>query len=150
MKVIFLKDIPSKAKAGEIKEVTPGYARNFLLPKGLATTATAAGVEQVEAQFQREAQRQILSQTQLAELAQSLEGKEIRLKARAGIKDRLYGSITSSDIANELRRLTHLNIDKRKIELKEPLHQLGIYELTVKLAKDLEPKITVIVEEEEA
>jgi len=150
MKVIFLKDIPNKAKAGEIKEVTPGYARNFLLPKGLATAATAAGVEQVEAQFQREAQRQILSQTQLAELAQSLEGKEIRLKARAGIKDRLYGSITSSDIANELRRLTHLNIDKRKIELKEPLHQLGIYELTVKLAKDLEPKITVIVEEEEA
>jgi hypothetical protein len=83
-------------------------------------------------------------------LAQQIEGKEVSIKAKAGAKDRLYGSITSADIAAELSKSSGLVIDKRKIELEEPLRSLGNYEITIRLAKDIVPKIKVSVTEEEA
>ena len=86
---------------------------------------------------------------EIVELANQLEGKEVILKARAGAKDRLYGSITSADIADELKNSTGLTIDKRKIEIAEPIHQLGSYEVAVRLAKDVVPKIKVTVIAEE-
>jgi hypothetical protein len=83
-------------------------------------------------------------------LARQLEGKEVILKAKAGAKDRLYGSITSADIVSELSNTTGLVVDKRKIELEEPIRQLGSYEVAIRLAKDIVPKIRVSVTEEEA
>jgi outer membrane biosynthesis protein TonB len=81
-------------------------------------------------------------------LAQQIEGKEVNIKAKAGAKDKLYGSITSADIASELSKSTKLDIDKRKIELEEPIRQLGSYEVVIRLAKDIVPKIRVSVTEE--
>jgi large subunit ribosomal protein L9 len=148
MKIIFLHDVPGKGKAGEIKEVADGYARNFLLPKGLALLATPTVVRTAEIKREQEMRREARTEAELVELAHLIEGKELNLKARVGPKERLYGSITNSDIARELERLTGFNIDKRKIELKEPIRQLGSYEVAIRLGKDLMPQIRVIVEED--
>ena len=149
MRVIFLEDVSNVAKAGEIKEVANGYGRNFLIPRKLALLASSPDSSQIEAQ-RKAAQKK--TGEGLATLAQQLEENEVTLKARVGAKDRLYGSITSADIAAELESATGLAIDKRKIELAEPIHQLGSYEVAIRLAKDIVPriKVTVTAEEKEA
>ncbi len=143
MKVIFLEDLPKVAYAGEMKEVADGYARNYLIPKKIAVIVKPGTVNVVAA-------RQVKMVTALEELAGKLEGVEVNLTARAGTKERLYGSITAADITAELNRITGLDIDKRKLDLDKPIHQLGIYEIAIKLAKDIAPKITVYVTGEES
>jgi len=147
MKVIFLQDVPQVAQAGQIKEVADGYARNYLIPRKLAALAQSQAVSQVEGKVKK---LEIRLTAEMTELAGQIEGKEISLKAKAGAKDKLYGSITSADIAAELQSATGLEIDKRKIELEEPIRQLGSYEIALKLGKDITPKIKVTVTEEEA
>lgn len=146
MKVVFLQDVPNVAKAGEIKEVAAGYGRNFLIPRKLAALVSPQAMSQAETSIKTQAG----TNEELVELAGQLEGKEVSLKAHAGAKERLYGSITSADIAAELESATGLVVDKRKIELDEPIRQLGSYELTIRLGKDITPKIKVSVIEEEA
>jgi large subunit ribosomal protein L9 len=146
MRVVFLQDVPRVAKAGEIKEVADGYARNFLIPRKLALLARPQALSQLVTVQRTEAREN----TELMALAQQIEGKEVTIKAKAGAKDRLYGSITSADIAAELNKSTGLDIDKRKIELEEPIRQLGNYEVAIRLAKDIVPRIRVSVTEEEA
>ncbi|MAF86019.1 MAG: 50S ribosomal protein L9, partial [Dehalococcoidales bacterium] len=145
MKVIFLKDVSKVAKAGETKEVADGYGRNFLIPQKLALPVSPAAVNMVAAQRRK----QVQIGSELAEMANQLEGQEIILRARAGAKERLHGSITSADIASELQNRTGLEVDKRKIELAEPIHQLGNYDIGIRLAQDIMPKIKVVVVEEE-
>ena len=149
MKVVFLQDVPNVARAGEIKEVASGYGRNFLIPQKLALLASSPAISLVEAQRKISAHNQQQTGAELAELANQLEGREVFLKARVGAKGRLYGSITNADIAAELESATGLVIDKKKIELAKPIHQLGSYEITIRLAKDVIPKIKVTVTEEE-
>jgi len=148
MKVVFLQDVPHVARAGEIKEVADGYGRNFLIPKKLALLTTPEAISQAETRDKKIEEAHL--NAELIELAHQLEGKEVSLKARAGAKDRLYGSITSADIASEIKDTAGLVIDKRKIELDEPIRQLGSYEVVIRLAKDIIPKIRVTVTEEEA
>jgi large subunit ribosomal protein L9 len=148
MRVVLLKDLPGKGRAGEIKEVSNGYAKNFLLPQGLALAATPMVVNQVESRLQKERKEEILNRDKLVELAQKIEGRAISLKARAGTGERLFGSITAADIAEELSGAIGSIIDKKKIDIEKPLRQAGSYEVTVKLAGDLKPQITVVIEEE--
>lgn len=145
MKVIFLEDVPSVAKVGDIKEVADGYGRNFLLPRKLALLAEPQVVKSFAEQLKVKALSQAQTEAELVELANQLNGKEIVLEAKAGSKDRLYGSITAADIAAELEKTTGLSIDKRKIELGELIHQVGNYEVAIRLAKDIVPKIKVTV-----
>jgi len=149
MKVIFLQDVPNVARAGEIKEVASGYGRNFLIPQKLAVLASSPAVSLIEAQRKINARNQQQTGAGLVELANQLDGREVFLKARAGAKDRLYGSITNADIAAELESTAGLVIDKKKIELAKPINQVGSYEVTIKLAKDVIPKIKVTVTEKE-
>jgi len=149
MKVVFLQDVPNVARAGEIKEVANGYGRNFLIPHKLALLASSPAISLIEAQRKISAQNQLQTEAEAAELANQLDGREIFLKAQAGAKDRLYGSITNADIAAELESATGLVIDKKKIELAKPIHQLGSYEVSIRLARDVIPKIKVTVTEEE-
>ncbi len=150
MKVVFLEDVPKVAKAGEIKEVADGYGRNFLIPKKLAVPATPGVFNQLEARRRTQAKKQAQIEAELIELAKKLAGKEVILKAKAGAKDRLYGRVTSADIAAELKRAFGVAVDKRKLELAEPIRQLGSYEVSIRLGKDITPKITVTVTEEGA
>jgi large subunit ribosomal protein L9 len=146
MKVIFLQDVPQLAQAGQIKEVADGYARNYLIPRKLAALARPQAVSQIEIKAKK---MEAHLAAELQELAGQLEGKEVSLKAKAGAKEKLYGSITSADIAAGLKKVTGLEIDKRKIGLEEPIRQLGSYEVAIKLGKDIMPTIRVNVTEEE-
>jgi large subunit ribosomal protein L9 len=148
MKVVLLEDLPGKGKAGEIREVSRGYARNFLLPHGLALVATPTVIKQVESRLEGERLEESIDRDKLVELAQQIEGREIRLKARIGAGERLFGSITAADIAEELSRAIGSVIDKKKIDVEKPLRQTGSHEVAVSLASDLKPQITVVIEEE--
>jgi large subunit ribosomal protein L9 len=148
MKVVFLEDVPNVARAGEIKEVASGYGRNYLIPRKLALLADAQAISQVEAQRRMKARQQAESESELQELGRELDGREVTLKAKVGAKDHLYGSITNADIADELKNSAGLVVDKRKIELAEPIRQLGSYEVSIKLAKDIVSQIRVTVVEE--
>jgi large subunit ribosomal protein L9 len=149
MKVVLLEDIPGGGKAGEIKEVSKGYAKNFLLPRRLALVATPTVMKQVESRLEREKLEESIDREKLVELAQQIEGREIRLKARMGAGERLFGSITAADVAEELSRAIGSVIDKKRIDIEKPLRQTGSYEVAIKLASDIKPKITVVIEEEE-
>jgi large subunit ribosomal protein L9 len=148
MKVVLLEDIAGTGKAGELKEVSKGYAKNFLLPRGLALIATPAVTKQVESRLERKKLEETVDREKLTELAQQVEGKEIHFKARLGGGERLFGSITAADVAEELSRATGFVIDKKKIDMEKPFHQTGSYEVAVKLAGDIKPKIRVVIEEE--
>lgn len=146
MKVIFIQDVSNVAKAGEIKEVADGYGRNFLIPRKLATLmSNSSVVSNLEALLRIRAKNEEQLKGELTELAEQLDGKEVSLKAQVGTKDRLYGSITSADIAAELESTTGVTIDKKKIELAEPIRQLGTHEVTIRLAQDITPRIKVTI-----
>ncbi|HEX79013.1 MAG TPA: 50S ribosomal protein L9 [Dehalococcoidia bacterium] len=150
MKVVFLEDVADVAKSGDVKEAADGYARNFLIPRGLAALTTSQVTSQLEFQLASQSKKQARAAEKLAAMAKQLNGSEITLKAKVGAKDRLYGSITSADIAKELTRTSGITIDKRKIELSEPIRELGIFEVAIKLGKDALPKIKVTVEGQES
>jgi large subunit ribosomal protein L9 len=148
MKVILLQDVEGLGKAGDLKNVANGYARNFLLPRRLAAGATP----QLLANHQ---QRIAAEQRKLAKIAEQNQQQADRLsqvsltfKARVGRQGRLYGSITSQDIAAGLRDSEGITIDRRVIELPNPIRALGTYQVPVKIAQKLEPKITVNVIDE--
>ncbi|MBI2860670.1 MAG: 50S ribosomal protein L9 [Chloroflexi bacterium] len=147
MKVIFLEDVPKVGKAGQTKEVANGYGRNYLIPKKLAMPATAEASRLVQAQIKARALIQAQTEAEMMALARELEGREIIVKARAGADDKLYGSVTNADIAAALDSAGYA-VDKRKVELEEPIRQLGAHEVEVKLSKDLSPRIKVVVERE--
>jgi large subunit ribosomal protein L9 len=149
MKVVLLKDMPGKGKAGEIREVSKGYAKNFLLPRGLASIATPTVIKQAELRLEKEKLEESIDREKLIELAQQIEGREIRLKARIGGGERLFGSITAADVAEELGHAVGSVIDKKKIDIDKPFRQTGSREVVVKLATDIKPIITVVIEEEE-
>ncbi len=150
MKVVFLKDVSSKAKSGDIKEVADGYARNFLIPKGLASIATPDAMKKAQDQEQGKIRRKEKLHDELSELAQQIEGKELHFKAKAGEKGRLHGSITTANIAGQLADVVKAEIDKKKIMLKEPLRQLGEHEVSIEFSKDVIAKIKVIIEEDKS
>lgn len=149
MKVIFLQDVPNVASAGQVKEVADGYSRNYLLPRKLAVVATPAELNKLEAQRQADARRQARSEQEAEALAQTLQGMTLVFKARVGDKDRIYGSITSSDIASELKKLSGHDVDKRRIELEEPIRELGSHQVSIKLTKNVTADVSVVVEKEE-
>ncbi len=146
MKVILLKDISERGKAGEVKEVAKGYARNFLLPQGLALVATPAAMKRVELELRGGSVQEGLDRAKLAKLAEQIDGREIHFQAHVGADNRLFGSITAADIAEELSGVIGSSIDKRKVDIDKPLRQVGSYEVNIKLAKELEPRITVVIE----
>jgi large subunit ribosomal protein L9 len=148
MRVILLQDVEGLGKAGDLKDVANGYARNYLLPKRMAAGATPqllANYQQRIAAEQRKLEKQVDQNQQQAE---RLGQVTLTFKARVGSQGRLYGSITSQDIAAGLRESEGIAIDRRKIELSDPIRALGTYMVPVKLAQKLEPKITVNVVDE--
>jgi len=149
MKVVLLQTVSGLGEVGDVTEVADGYGRNFLIPKGLAEFATPALLKRAEEQRRSGERRHLMEGTEMAGLAQTLEGLEVTIKAKAGAKDRLYGAITSADIADEVQRITGQDIDKRKIVLDEPIHRLGEYDVLVRLSKELVPKLKVVVVEEQ-
>ena len=145
MDVILLEDVARVGRAGEVCKVAPGYARNHLFPKGLAVLASEGVLKQIEQKREVEDKRLRQLEAEARELASELEGLTLTIRAKPGEKDRLYGSITSSDIAEALEKETGRSIDRRKLELEEPIRQLGTYTVPVRLLPDQTPSIRVHV-----
>lgn len=147
MKVIFTQDVKGTAKAGEVKDVSEGHARNFLIPRGIAMEANAANLKILEDKKKSEAKKAAKIKAEAEELGVKLESKTVTLKAKSGEGGKLYGAITAKEIAQETKKQTQLEIDKRKIEM-EPIRSLGTYNLVVKLHPEVSAKLKVHVTEE--
>ena len=149
MKILLTQDVESLGKTGEIKKVPDGYARNFLIPKGLAVLATEGAMRQVQLQRKVQSKVQRRAEEEAASLAEILWQLTLTFKAKAGEKDKLYGSITSADIVEALERQTGRAFDKRKVQLKGAIRELGEHRVPIKLMTNIMPEITVVVEREE-
>jgi large subunit ribosomal protein L9 len=149
MEVLLLKDVDGLGLAGEIKKVADGYGRNYLIPRGLVSLATPGAIRQAELQQQSTARREAKELSEAQALAQLLDGVSVTFQARAGELDRLYGSITNVNIAEALEKKVGQEVDRRKIDLEEPLKELGTHAVTIRLAAEAEAKVTVVIEREE-
>ncbi len=149
MEVLLLKDVDRLGKAGEIKKVSDGFARNFLYPQGLAVAATPGAIKQAEALREAQAKRKAKELNEAQTLAQKLDGLTVTFQARAGESDRLYGSITNSHIADAIQEQAGLQVDRRKIALEEPIKELGNHAVSIRLAASAEAKITVVVQRDD-
>ena len=145
MKIVLRQDVPKLGEAGTIQEVKPGYARNYLIPQGMAVLATAGEIKTAEHNAAVKARKIAKQEAQLQSLADKIAGKRLEFTARAGEGGRLYGSITAGDIADELAKLVGEEIDRRKVVLEDPIRQLGEHAVTVHLVGRLRPAITVAV-----
>lgn len=147
MKVILLKDIKGVGKAGEVINASDGYARNFLFPKKLAEEANNANLHVLN-QKNEAMRRKKLEETEAAQkLADSLKGKQVKLFAKAGEGGRLFGAITSKDIADAINKEFKINIDKKKVNT-ETIKQLGNYEIELKIYPEVSAKINVFIVEQ--
>lgn len=149
-KVLLTEDVPNLGLAGEVHTVAGGYARNYLLPRGEAVLATAGAVRQAE-EIRRTAMRKRAQERASAEDQAELIGKqELIFEVRAGENDRLYGSITSTDIAERLEDKLGFEIDRRRILLDQAIRELGIYEVTTRLMPEVEAtfKVAIVRQEE--
>jgi large subunit ribosomal protein L9 len=150
MKVILTQTVPGLGEAGAIKEVADGYARNYLLPKKLATTATRGSMKQAEAQAGVFARRASKAASEAQQAASAVEGKTVTIRARVGSENRLYGSVTAADVADALQQQYGIQLDRRKIELGEAIHRTGTYSATADLGQGVSTTFTVEVAPEVA
>ena len=148
MKVVLIQDVPNLGKAGEIKEVADGYGRNYLLPKGYASLATKGLIKQAQERAEAQKKRDIKNRNEAEQLAQRLNGQTIRFTVRVGELDRLYGSITNADLAEKLQQQLGVEVDRRKIDLGDPIKRAGVYSVPVRLASGVEARLNVVVEGE--
>ena len=146
MKIILTKDVQGTGKAGEVKDVADGYARNFLIPRKLAIPASGGALKTVEQRKAAEEKRAATEEASARALADRLTSSPVVLTARVGDQGRLYGSITSADIADQLSAHLGQPIDKRKIDLDEPIRQLGTHEVTIRLHRAVSATVKVDVQ----
>ncbi|MCK6076630.1 50S ribosomal protein L9 [Paenibacillus silvae] len=147
MKVIFIKDMKGQGKKGQVKEVSEGYAQNFLLPRGIVRLATEGNMKTLDNQNAAEERRKQEEKAEAEVLAKKLEAEVTELKAKAGEGGRLFGAITSKQIAEALSK-KGLKVDKRKIELEEPIRTLGVTQVNVKVHPEVKATLKVQVTEE--
>ncbi|WP_405175331.1 50S ribosomal protein L9 [Paenibacillus sp. FSL H8-0261] len=148
MKVIFIKDVKGQGKKGQVKEVSEGYASNFLLPRGLVRPATEGNVKTLENQAAAEQRRKDNEKEEAQQLGNKIDELTLTMKAKAGEGGRLFGAITSKQIAETLASTQSISIDKRKIELGEPIRHLGVFQVSIKLHTEVKATLKVQVTEE--
>lgn len=148
MKVIFLQDVKGKGKKGEVKNVADGYAHNFLIKKGLAVEATSANISALEGQKKKEKKEAAEELKSAKELKKQLEEITVELSAKSGEGGRLFGSVTSKQIADALQKGHQLKVDKRKIELNDAIRSLGYTNVPVKLHPEVQATVKVHVKEQ--
>ena len=148
IEVVFVEDVLPKYRAGDVRSVAGGYARNYLIPKGFAVPATLEHRKRIgnirkvaDAKREREA-------VALQDVAAKLEGLQLTVKVRAGEQGRLYGSVTSFGIAGIIKESTGVDVDRRAILLSEPIRELGVFNVSVRLHQDIIPTVHVTVEDE--
>ena len=145
MKVILLTDVKGMGKKDEIHNVSDGYARNFLFPKKLAVEATPGAAKEIERKRAAERQREMERRQEADKKASSLRGKVIAVVAKGGSQGRLYGSVTSAEVAAALEKQHGVKVDKKKIDLSETIRSVGEYECVIKLYPEISARMKVVV-----
>lgn len=145
MKIVLRQDVPKLGEAGTVRNVADGYARNFLIPKGMAVVATPGELKTVENNQRAQARKIARQEEKLQSLSDRISGQRLEFIARAGEHGRLYGSITSADVAERLSAAVGEEIDRRRIVLDEALRTVGDHTVTVHLVGRLRPQITVAI-----
>ena len=148
MKVILQKDVKNVGRKGDIVEVAEGYGRNFLLPRGLAVEASSGNVRHVKELKQVEAAKNARELQQAQALGAKLDGKVVKIAAKVGGAGKLFGSITSQELADQVKRQLAVDIDRRKIDLKEPIKSLGSYSVTARIHPEVHVSFKVEVVQE--
>jgi len=148
VKVILKQDVQKLGVAGDVKDVARGYARNYLIPRGIATAATSGAVKEFERRRGAQARREARDSARAEALAERIAGLVLTFEAKAGEKGRLYGSITSVEIAEALGREVGEQFDRRKNITIEPIRELGEHVVPIRLTADIVPEITVVVKPE--
>ncbi len=145
MKVILLQDVKGSGKAGDVVKVSDGYARNMLLPKGLAKEATEGNIRSLEKQKAIAAEKLEEQKAAAKEMAAKLEKITLKIESKGGDSGKLFGSITSKDIADALKDQHKITVDKKKIQLDSPIKQTGEMTVEIKLYTEVNAKLKVIV-----
>jgi large subunit ribosomal protein L9 len=145
MKVLFVKEVKGVATAGEIKEVKPGFARNYLLPQGIGVLANEKTMEQVRMREDAIRRRAEKEATEARETAATIKRLTVTIFARAGEGGRLHGSVTNTDIAQQLKREAGVDIDKRKITVDPPIKTLGPHEVKIDIHTDISETLKIVV-----
>ncbi len=145
MRVVFLEDVEGVAHGGDVKEVKNGFARNYLIPKNLAVPANHNALQRVEKLSRKAGVTRIQLLSDLKELAQELDGRRVDVEMRAGSSGRLYGSVTNTIIADALSEMTASEIERRTVEIDEPIRDLGVYDLAIRLHPEVSASIQVVV-----
>lgn len=145
MKVVLLADVKSQGKKGELIQVSDGYARNFLFPRGLAVEADAKAMNEIKTKEEARLHKIETEKAAAHELAERLTQVVVKLKSQAGADGRLYGAVTAKDIAEALEQQHHISVDKRKIQMDGTIKAFGTYLLDVKLYPEIVGKIHLVV-----
>jgi len=148
MQVVLLEDVRALGRKGDIVKVNDGYARNLLLPKKLGIEATPANLSQLKQQKAREARLEAQQLEEAKKLSAELQSKKIVITAKCGEGGKLFGAISSKEIAQEVKRVYGLDLDKKKIVLPEPIKTLGLHTVTAKLYREVTAELQVEVSEE--
>lgn len=149
MKLVLVEDVDKLGKVGDVVDVAPGYGRNYLVPRRLAVAATASNIQDLEARRQRRLEREAEEQAVAERLAGRLSGEKVQLEARTGKEGRLYGSITAADVAEAINSQLGVAIDRKNIELSEPIKSVGSHQVTLALHAGVQAQIGVEVAAEE-
>lgn len=147
MKVILLKDLKGTGKKGDIKEVSDGYARNYMIPKGFAQEATSQNINTLNQKNSSKEHKLEIEKQEALKIKQALENNKLIIKAKAGEGQKLFGSITSKDIEEELKKQKHIILDKKKIDLKEPIKMIGSFSVKLKLFTGIVCDLQVEIEQ---
>ncbi len=147
MKVILLQDVENLGNKGEVKNVADGYARNYLLPRKLAEEATPAKLKEAEKQIAIQKKKEAQEEEKAQQVAEKLAGKTVKFTLPTSKEGKLFGSVTASDIATKLEE-AGFQLDKRKVEIEEPIKRIGEYPVTLKLRANVQANVQVVVESE--
>lgn len=150
MKVVFFEDVEGTAQVGDVKEVKNGFARNFLLPRGVAGPTSRDNLQRANSLAQKEARRQEKLDGEARKLTGQIDNYTVTLEARVGENGRLFGSVTNRDIAEKLNASTGLNVDAHTVLLPEPIREIGQRQVTIKFTRNVSVEITVDVQPDEA
>ena len=145
MKIVLRQDVPKLGEKGTVQTVKDGFARNYLIPQGMAVIATPGELKTVEENTRVQARKIAKQEQQLQSLADRIAGQRLEFTAKAGEQGRLYGSITAGDVAGKLSEIVREEIDRRKVALDDPIRTVGEHSVTVHLVGRLRPQVTVIV-----
>jgi large subunit ribosomal protein L9 len=145
MKVILNQTVKNLGKEGDVKEVADGYARNYLIPQGLAREATNTILKETQEKKVREQKQKDKEKARAEQIKEQLDGKTIEIKARTGGGDKLFGAVTAREISDVLKQTMQVDVDKKKIDLADPIKHLGQYRVKLKIYPSIQAELNIIV-----